>query len=227
MGFSGYTPEALALLDEMGAATRAEAAALKPRLDAELTEPTRELVEALGDELRERISPGLAAVPKINGSISPFHRDLRFTDDKDHPLKDHVHLVFWEGQPKSRAATLRVRITSTEVGFASTLDLRDRVPRWREIVASDAGADLTEAIAAARRSQRFLALGDPDLKTVPAGYDDDHPRADLLRRRSFFLAGATALPKGVHSPRFLDWCARRLEAMADVHRWLVDHLVEG
>lgn len=225
MGFSGYTSDALALLDEMGRATKAGAAALKPRIDAELTEPTRDLVEALGAELQDRVSPGLQAVPKINGSISPFHRDLRFSADKDHPLKDHVHLVFWEGEPKGRAATLRLRITASDVGFAATTDLRDRIPRWRDLVASDAGAELADAIAAARRTQRFLAVGDPDLKTVPKGYGDEHPRADLLRRRSLFLAGATAHPKAIHGPRFVDWCARRLEAMAEVHRWSVTHLV--
>jgi hypothetical protein len=225
MGFSGYAPDALALLDRMGAATKAEAAQLKPRIDTELTEPTRELVEAVGAGLQERISDGIQAVPRINGSISPFHRDLRFTDDRDHPLKDHVHLVFWEGTPKSRAATLRIRITSSEVGFAATTDLRDRVPRWRELVASDAGAALGDAITAARRSRRFLALGDPELKTVPKGYDPDHPRADLLRRRSLLLAGATAHPKIIHGPRFVDWCARRLDALAGVHRWAVEHLV--
>ncbi len=100
MGTVGYTPQALRLLAAMGRADRDRADELRPRIAEELTTPTRALVEALGAELQARVSPGLTADPRINGSISPHRRDLRFTRDRTYPLKDHLQVMFWEGERK-------------------------------------------------------------------------------------------------------------------------------
>ncbi len=59
---------------------------------------------------------------------------------------------------------------------------------------------------------------------MPRGYDPEHPDADLLRRRNLRLGGVCPVPRAIHDRRFVAWCARRFEAVADVHRWLVTHL---
>jgi hypothetical protein len=61
------------------------------------------------------------------------------------------------------------------------------------------------------------------VKKVPAPYDADHPRADLLRHTGFQVRFVEDLPD-VTDPDFAGWCAERLDGLLPVHRWLVDHL---
>jgi len=62
------------------------------------------------------------------------------------------------------------------------------------------------------------------LKRVSAPYGADHPRADLLRHKMFQARWSEPLPDSVSKAEFVDWCAERLVATTDVHRWLVDNL---
>ena len=57
----------------------------------EILEPSRDLVEALGEQI-QTIAPGVNVVPKVNGSIYRFARDARFSKDKT-PYKIHYQLL--------------------------------------------------------------------------------------------------------------------------------------
>ena len=61
---------------------------------------------------------------------------------------------------------------------------------------------------------------------MPAPFDTDHPRADLLRHTGFQVRFVDDLPAIVTSPEFVDWCVERLSALLPVHRWLLAQLTD-
>jgi uncharacterized protein (TIGR02453 family) len=220
MSFTGYTEESLPFLGVLPTRDRDWFKANKKAYEAAIVGPTRELVAALGERLREH-APDIEAQPKTNGSIAPINNDLRFSPDK-RPYKDHVLLRFWEGAPKKTAPTLRVRISAEGIGFASGIMPAD-LNVWRAAVASDAGAILADAVAGMRKALNADVAGE-ELKRVPAPYAADHPRADLLRHKMLQVRWLVPTPENIAKPGFADWCADRLEAAVPVHRWLVDEL---
>ena len=113
------------------------------------------------------------------------------------------------------------------MGFASgtpfTPEIRDR---WRRAIAGPRGASLTRSIDAllkAHRKHSVEVAGD-QLKKVPPPWDDDHPRADLLRRTAFQIRFRERAPASLVKPSFAEWCAERLRQLLPVHRWLVAEL---
>ena len=218
-GFGGYPPAGLDLLAELPDHDRAWFTARRADYERDLLAPTRDLVDQLGAALRDRVSPGLAAEPKVNGSIAPITNDLRFAPGAA-PYKDHLLLRFWEGTPKKAAPTLFVRLTRPEVGFATGASFAD-VARWRAAVADEeTGSRLVAALDRLGRD-RDLRLTPEDLKRVPGPFPADHPREALLRRKQLQARWVEPTPPQVSGPAFVDWCADRLAATADVHRWLV------
>jgi len=61
---------------------------------------------------------------------------------------------------------------------------KDGVTAWRAAVDADAG-DLGTLVDGLLESGHSLRA--PDLKRVPAPYERDHPRADLLQRKGFVI----------------------------------------
>src|SRR6201999_3134726 len=66
-----------------------------------LLQPAKDFVVALGERLHARVSPGLRAEPRVNGSILRINRDTRFSSDK-RPYKEYLDFWFWEGEAPSR-----------------------------------------------------------------------------------------------------------------------------
>lgn len=192
----------------------------RPAYQALIAEPAKALVEAVATDLQNELSPAIVGVPRVNGSISPINRDIRFSADKT-PYKDHLLFRWWEGDEKKTAPTLFVRLASDEVGFATGVMLPS-LDRWRELVDAEAtGAPLASAIGALVAESGADVAG-IEYKRVPKPYPADHPRADLLRCK--WLQVRWMEPFLEDGSDFAPWCARHLLRCADVHRWLVEHL---
>ena len=221
-GFAGFPQEGLAFLTELGSKDKTWFNANRKAYEEHVVQPTKAFVVAVGEQLAAGIAPAITAEPKTNGSIAPINNDLRFSPDKP-PYKDHLLLRFWEGANKKTAPTLFIRITEADVGFAAGAMLPD-LDRWRALVDADkTGAALAAALAGLSKGRQLDVVGE-GYKRVPKPFADDHPRADLLRHKMLQARWLEPMPKSVESPRFVDWCVRRLEAAAGVHRWLVDNL---
>ena len=220
--FIGYPASALPLLDQIGSNDRDYFLAHKDQYTAEILDPTRGLVSALAPELHESVSDTLQAIPKVNGSISPITNDARFHAVP--PYKDYLLLRFWEGPDKGNSATLFLRISSEGIGFGAGWRFAGSdVRRYREAVAGPAGAALEAELAEVLRHPGAHLIGD-ELKRVPAPFDPDHPRADLLRFKQLGVTWQEPVPKALTSARFVPWCARRLARTAGVHQWLRDQV---
>src|SRR5919205_1037045 len=117
--FAGFPNEGLELLAGLAENnTRQYFDAHRDVYESALLAPAKAFVVALGEELHARVSPGLRAEPRVNGSILRTNRDTRFTTDK-RPYKEHLDLWFWEGEGPSREHPgyfIRVRPETVALG---------------------------------------------------------------------------------------------------------------
>lgn len=220
--FEGFPKAGLNFLTELGANDKAWFDEHRTIYEASVVKPAKAFVTAFGEALRADISDAIEAQPKTNGSIAPINNDLRFSPDRN-PYKDHLLLKFWEGENKKQAPTLWVRISEHDVGFASGAPFGSS-ERWRELVDGPEGEDLAAILSRLGR-KRSLDVAGQEYKKVPRPYPDDHPRADLLRHKNGIQARwPEPAPASITKPSFVDWCMRRLNACADLHRWFTTNL---
>lgn len=219
--FTGYPPEAIPLLSEIGGADRDRFRALREGYRTQILDPTRGFVRDLAGPLQQ-ISPGINAVPSVNGSISPINNDARFHSVP--PYKDYVLLRFWEGADKVNSPMLFLRIAPDGIGFGAGWRFAGSdVERYRRAVAGPAGDSLARLLARLTERVQGEVVGD-ELKRVPSGHDGDHPHAALLRRKQLGVTWTENLPRSFHTARFTAWCARRLGAAGDLYCWLRDNV---
>jgi uncharacterized protein (TIGR02453 family) len=222
--FAGFPPDGLAFLEGLGRDnTKAYFDAHRATYESALLEPAKAFVVALGEELRARVSPGIRAEPRVNGSILRINRDTRFSADKT-PYKDHLDLWLWEGEGPSRERPgyfVRLRSATVTVGVGMHRFDRPMLETYREAVGEERpGRELEAAIARATELPEVTVGGGEAYKRVPQGYAADHPRADLLRHNALYVSGEWDLPAEAADARFAPWVAERMDRMAPVERWL-------
>lgn len=221
--FSGFPREGLEFLTTLGTKDKTWFDANRSTYEQAVVGPTKAFVAVLGERLAEEISPGIVAQPKTNGSIAPINNDLRFSPDRP-PYKDHLLLKFWDGDNKKTAPTLWVRISEADVGFASGAPIPS-VERWRELVADESTGGELAAILTELGRGRKLDVAGQDYKKVPSPYDENHPRADLLRHKQGIQARwPEPTPASVTRASFVDWCMKRLLACVGLHHWFTANL---
>src|SRR4051812_31933976 len=221
--FAGFPREGLEFLEGLaGDNSREYFDVHRDTYQSALLQPAKDFVVALGAELHARVSPGIRAEPRVNGSILRINRDTRFSTDKS-PYKEHLDVWFWEGEGPSRERPgyfLRLRPAGVTVGAGVHRFDRPLLEAYREAVTAErTGRGLEDAIARATALEGVVA-GGKAYKRVPRGLPADHPRADLLRHGALYVAGDWALPAEASSAAFAAWAAERLERMAPVERWL-------
>ena len=219
--FAGFDPAAIAVLDELPAWPADTYAASKSLVTDGLIRPARAFV----GEVAAHLDADLTTTTR--GSVSPMHRDRRFTDPGTARYKDHLLMTMWGGDDKRTSPILWIRLDARRVGVASgiafTPTIRDR---WRSAIGSDAGTELAATLGRLRTEHRAEVVG-ARTKRVPARFDDDHPRADLLRLQGFQIRYAEPLPPAVAGADFVAWTAERLERLLPVHRWLRTNLTNN
>jgi uncharacterized protein (TIGR02453 family) len=164
VGFTGWPAEALEFYEGLEADnTRTYWLAHK----ADYDDCVRAPMQALLDELAPKWGTGKIFRP---------YRDVRFSADKT-PYKTHI------------AARLEgggyVQLSSD--GLAAGCGIwhmeSEALRGFREAVDDDrTGKELTAIVAALRR-KKIDVIARESLKTVPRGYDREHPRADLLKNK--------------------------------------------
>jgi uncharacterized protein (TIGR02453 family) len=219
--FTGFPPQAIDFLSSLGSQDAKWFKARKSEYQDLIVGPARTFVTDMGQRLQSDLSRHIVFQPKANGSIAPINNDLRFSPDKP-PYKDHLLFRFWEGSDKKTAATLFVRVSPGGVGFATGAAFAD-VGRWRKAVAGKKGAALATSLAKLAGATGAETVGQ-ELKRVPAPYETDHPRADLLRHKMLQVRWQEKAPASLHEPAFVAWCAKRLSRCGDVHQWLTAEL---
>jgi len=118
--------------------------------------------------------------------IFRIYRDVRFAKDKT-PYKPYQHILFAAGDHRQTTSAWffglepdRLTLGAGKFSFDG-----ESLVRYREAVAGKRGAELAQIVEGLQG--QGARLNEPQLKRVPSGYDKDHPRADLLRRKGLAL----------------------------------------
>lgn len=221
--FDGFGP-ALAFLEELALNNgKPWMDANKARYKAELIEPAAAFVTAVGEELRA-FAPNVQAVPKVNGSIFRMNRDTRFSPDKT-AYKTHLDLWFFEGDRKGWGSSgfyFRMFPTQLILGAGMHQLPKPLLPAFREAVAGPKGTQLVGLVHALTAAG--YSVGEETYKRVPAGFPDDHPRAELLRYGALTATIEMPLPPAAHGPELVDLCVSHYRILSPLHTWLA-HLV--
>lgn len=149
----------------------------KERYLSEFKEPGEEFARELAALIGGRLGRDMA------GHVYRIHRDLRFSKDKT-PYKSHLHIaVFPVGEAVRKAAFMfgldpdGLALGAGNMGFSKA-----QLARFRQAVAGPEGEALVREIAGL--SADGARMPEAELKRVPAPFPPEHPRAELLRRKS-------------------------------------------
>jgi uncharacterized protein (TIGR02453 family) len=164
VGFTGWPAEALEFYEGLEADnTRTYWLAHKADYD--------ECVKAPMQALLDELAPKWGA-----GKIFRPYRDVRFSADKT-PYKTHIGALLEGG------GYVQLGADGLATGCGIWHMESDALRRFRTAVDDDGtGKELTSIVAALGR-KKIDVIARESLKTVPRGFDREHPRADLLKNK--------------------------------------------
>jgi uncharacterized protein (TIGR02453 family) len=192
--------------------------------DSGYVEPAKMFVAAVGPKL-QKISKTISYEPRVNGSLFRINRDIRFAKDKS-PYKNHLDLWFWEGDRRgwdSPGFFFRMHADRLILGAGMHQFDKQALEAFRAAVLHKTKGPLLEkAIAEAMRAG--ASVGGATRKTVPRGFDKEHPRAALLLHEGLFATIEGKVPREARSSAFVDWCVERFRACAPIAKWITASL---
>lgn len=187
--------------------------------------PAYNLVTSLGPRLRD-MAPAVNFEARVNGSIFRINRDVRFSKDKT-PYKNHMDLWFWMGERKGWGTPnffFRLTPETLVLGVGIHRLEKPALQRLREaMVAELPGTELGALLNTITKAGPY-EIGGKTRKTVPRGFDPDHPRADLLLHDGLTAALEEPIPAAAFSSGFTDYCMEHYRALWPLNRWLVQHM---
>ena len=154
-------------------------------------------------------------------SIFRIYRDVRFSKDK-RPYKTNVaaHFVL-RGKPKGISGSgyyLHIEPGEVYLGAGIYMPESDQLKRIRRAIA-ERSDEFLAIVTDHPFKKTFGSMEGEQLVRVPAGYAPDHPMADYLRFKHFFV-GLT-LPEGrCLKPRFVEDIARAFETASPLVTFL-------
>ena len=205
MGFSGWPAEALEFYEGLEADnTRTYWLAHKTQYD----EVVRGPMTALLDELAPKWGAGKIFRP---------YRDVRFSADKT-PYKTHIGALLEGG------GYIQLGADGLASGCGAWHLESDELKRYRDAVAADSsGLELTQVKKALER-KGIEVISRESLKTVPRGYDREHPRADLLRHKGLAAWKHWSVEPWLGTAKARANIEKFLEAAIPLRDWLRAHV---
>jgi uncharacterized protein (TIGR02453 family) len=200
--FKGFPPEAVDFLAKLEANNNRDWFNAH-KADYERT--CKEPMQLLLDDLDAKFGSG-------NSKLYRIHRDVRFSKDKT-PYKTFQAAHFAAGY-------LSLQPDGFYVGTGAFMLEGPTLERYRKAVADDrSGPDLVKAQAALKKKGYEVEGHGDALKTVPRGYDKDHPRAELLKQKSV-LVGKNFTPSEINTPKLVAAVNKVIADVKPVTTWL-------
>jgi len=199
----------------------------KERFIREVRDPSLAFIEAMGPRLAA-LAPAVQFDTRTNGagSLMRIYRDTRFSKDKT-PYKTNLGIIFWEGPGKKMECPgFYFHLEAGSIGFYGGLyRFTDaQIDTYRAALVNDRlGAELDDVLNELRALGPYR-VGGSHLKTVPRGFDPDHPRADLLKHNGLYAGLDLDDPGLVSRPEFMDVAFEHWRVLAPLHHWLVRHV---
>lgn len=206
--FSGFPPEAIEFYEQLDADnSKAFWADNKGRFADLVKAPMVELTEALDE-------------------YGPFHmfrpnNDLRFSKNKP-PYKTHQG-AYGELEGGS-GHYMQFSASGLMVGAGYYAMAKDQLKRFRDAVVADATGEEIDALLGAAKQQRYTVGAIDELKTAPRGYDREHPRIEIIRRKGLLLSKDFGAPKWLHTKQVEQKIRACWEGAKPVCDWLDSHV---
>ncbi|MBV9329533.1 MAG: DUF2461 domain-containing protein [Chloroflexi bacterium] len=189
----------------------------------------RRPLELLVSELQERLASVYPRIVNVEPHIFRIQRDTRFSKDKS-PYKTNLAANMpirppgeGEDQHTTPGMYLSFGLDGEYVAIGAWHMEPPVVARYRsQVDDAKAGAQLQKIVTQMQREGWSLGSME-ELKRVPPPYPQDHPRAELLKRKG--LAASIQPADGISAtPELVDWAEARLTQAAPMIRWLDHHL---
>lgn len=176
--FQSLIPDARAFLGELAENNNRDwFLANKDRYDSTLKRPAELLLEQAGADLAKSLET------EVKPKLFRANRDVRFSKDKT-PYHQHLHMLWTADlggiQPLGFFFGISLNYISIGAGLMSFE--KETLTSWRAMIDGPLGADYAAQIS--NLGNQGFRIGEPELKRVPAPYDKEHPRGDLLKRKS-------------------------------------------
>ena len=192
---------------------------------AEFEEGWNAPMKLLLADVREAIDRGYAHCDLDEPRVFRIFRDVRFAKDKS-PYKTHIggYIPLKRGGKKATdlpmALYFHVGATETFGAAGHYMMEPESLERFRQAIADEKrGRELLKILASLAK-KGFLADSHEKLKRVPKGYDPDHPRADLLKRKGLVVS-FPKVPAGLlATSRLTKWLAGGCKTAAPLVEWL-------
>ena len=222
--FSGFPRDAIEFLHDLSENNNREwFAKNKSRFEANVQAPALELIAALRKPL-EKVAPMLQVEPKkVGGSLMRIYKDTRFSQDKT-PYKTNIGIQFRHLSGKDVHAPgvyLHIEPNECFVGAGAWRPDASALHRFRAGIV-DQPAAWKRATRGAKFAEQF-SLYDDRLKTVPRGYDKDHPLIDDLRLKSFLVSHHLDRAM-IESPQLVSELPKLIKACGPLMRFLCEAL---
>ena len=183
----------------------------------------RKPMHTLLAEVRARLEPCYEQDPVAEPKVFRIYRDVRFAKDKA-PYKTHIGgyvPLGGTGQGPSAAAALYFHIGAGELFAAAGQYMMDgdQLRRFRAALLDERG----DAVAADLRTlvRAGYEIGAHEtLQRVPRGFDPEHPRADLLKRKGLIVAFPPVPHVQLVSRTLVGWLVARAKRVVPVVAWL-------
>lgn len=177
MPFETLIEDARGFLTELaGNNNREWFTAQKSRYDDQLKSPALALLDIVSADLQR-----MTGAP-VTAKLFRPQRDVRFSKDKT-PYHTHLHMMWTAGGVG--AYFFGIDLDRTVAGGGAMGLEKDHLTAYRSRVDGAKGADLVRCLRDLD-SQGFT-IGEPELKRVPPPFAADHPRGEMLRRKSLSL----------------------------------------
>ncbi|MBI4382575.1 MAG: DUF2461 domain-containing protein [Nitrospinae bacterium] len=169
----------------------------------------------------ERLRSAFPDMERVAGKIFRIYRDTRFSKDKS-PYKTHIGIRFGEDETKGCAAPFfYVQIEADRLWLVTGQKEfeKDALERFRSSVLDAARGGELEKITG-RLEKAGLALQGEQYQNVPRGHDENHKRAELLKRKGLYVETDRSSPEDLYGPGFVDFCLRQFAAGKPLYDWL-------
>jgi uncharacterized protein (TIGR02453 family) len=194
---------------------------------AEFEEGWNAPMKALLAEVAEGVDRAYPRCDLDEPKVFRIFRDVRFAKDKA-PYKTHLGGFIPIKRAGKRTTDLPMalyfHVGATErFGAAGHYMMEpESLARFRAAVADETrGKELVKMLAALQKKGYSVDAPHDALKRVPKGFEPDHPRAELLKRKGLTVS-FPALPKGILVDReLIKWLVTASKTASPLVEWLV------
>ncbi|MCA4132978.1 DUF2461 domain-containing protein [Arthrobacter sp. M4] len=168
--------------------------------------------------IKEPLTLLLAELEDRFGQAKIFrpNRDIRFSADKS-PYKTYQGAI--AGTREGTGFYLHLSSDGLFIGGGCHTQSPEQIAKFRQAVDAPASGERLEKIVKDVADAGFEVEGEM-LKTVPKGYDKDHPRAELLKHKSLSAGIALGEPDWLATPDAKEEIAGRWEQLRPLVEWM-------